>query len=304
MAQQTVGVIGLGKIGKPLAENLMKSGYTVVGYRRSPTPELEQMGMRRVGSAAEVGAAADVVLSCLGVVSALEETVAGLLTSARPGQIVVELGSYKIPEKAKHIAPLAAKGVKFLDGEVSGTPLMVAARKAAIYLAGDATAAQAVEPVIKAAVDSCFYFGEFGAATKVKLINNHLLAIHITAAAEAMAVATKAGIDVTMMVKAISAGSGGSGAFGARAQNMADRKFDPPLSTSAMLEHYIVEAQDMAAGVGRATPMLDCAAELYARAREKGVENRDIAVMIEVLESVPRVHAKTEKKGWSLFGRA
>jgi 3-hydroxyisobutyrate dehydrogenase-like beta-hydroxyacid dehydrogenase len=288
MSQPTIGVIGLGKIGKPLAENLIKSGYRVVGYRRSPTPELEQLGMRRVGSAAEVGAAADVVLSCLGQVAALEETVAGLLASARPGQIVVELGSYKIPEKAKHIAPFAAKGVAFLDGEVSGTPPMVSSRKAAVYLAGDAAAAQAVEPIIKAAVDQCFYFGEFGAATKVKVINNHLLAIHIAAAAEAMSVATRAGIDVATMIKAISSGSGGSGAFGVRAQAMAERRFAPPLGTSAMLEHYVIEAKEMAAKVGRATPMLDRAADLYAKAREIGVENKDIAVMIEVLESVRR----------------
>lgn len=284
----TVGVIGLGKIGKPIAENLIKSGFTVVGYRRSPTPELEALGMRRANSAAEVGAAADVVLSCLGPVAALEETVAGLLASARAGQIVVELGSYKVPEKAKHVAPFAAKGVKFLDGEVSGTPPMVAARKAAIYLAGDAEAARAIEPVIKGFADAHFYLGEFGAATRVKLINNLLVAIHIASTAEAMSLGVKAGVDLPTMIKAISSGSGSSSAFMQRAQNMAERRFAPPMGTSAALEHYIVEAKEMAMELGRATPLLDRAAELYAVAREKGVENKDIAVMIEVLESLPR----------------
>ena len=151
--------------------------------------------MVRANSAAEVGAAADVVLSCLPSVPALEETVAALMTSARPGQIVVELGSYDATEKARHIAPLAAKGVKFLDGEVSGTPPMVAARKAAVYLAGDEEAARTIDPVIKGFADSSFYFGAFGAATKVKLINNLLVAIHIAATAEAMSLCMKAGID-------------------------------------------------------------------------------------------------------------
>ena len=111
----------------------------------------------------------------------------GLLQSARPGQIIVELGSHPVPDKEKHVAPLAAKGAAFIDGEVSGTPGMVAARKAVIYLGGDAAACKKVEPVIKGFADMCLYFGPFGAASKVKLVNNLLVAIHIAAAAEAMA---------------------------------------------------------------------------------------------------------------------
>jgi 3-hydroxyisobutyrate dehydrogenase len=285
---QTVGVIGLGKIGTPIAENLIKSGFRVVGFRRRPTPELEKLGMQRANSAAEVGASTDVVLSCLASTPALEETVAGLLKSARPGQIVVELGSYDTKEKARHIAPLAAKGVKFLDGEVSGTPPMVAARKAAVYLAGDEEAARTIDPVIKGFVDSSFYLGEFGAATKVKLINNLLVAIHIAATAEAMSLCMKAGIDPLTAIKAISSGSGASSAFNARAQAMAERRFTPPMGTSATLEHYIAQVQLMAAELGRATPMLDRAAELYAKARECGVESKDVAVMVEILENLPR----------------
>lgn len=301
---QTVGVIGLGKIGAPIAANLIKSGFRVVGYRRSPTPELEAAGMVRAASAEEVGRSADVILSCLGAVPALDETVAALLKSARAGQVVVELGSYKVKEKAKHVAPFAAKGAVFLDGEVSGTPPMVTARKAAIYVAGDEAAAKAIDPVIKGFADNSFYFGEFGAATKVKLINNLLVAIHIASTAEAMALGMKAGIDVPTMIKAIAGGSGGSSAFSARAEAMAARRFEPPMGTSAALEHYIVEAKELATEVGRATPLLDRAAELYAVARSKGLDNKDVAVMVEVLESIEPGSFASQKKGWSLFGRS
>ncbi len=302
---ETIGVIGLGKIGKPMAENLMKGGFKVVGYRRSPTPELEALGMVRAASPADVGAQCNVVLSCLPDVAALDATVSGrdgLVASARPGQIVVELGSYKVADKARQIALLEAKGAKFLDGEVSGTASMVAIRKAAVYLAGDEAAARAIEPVIKGFADSIFYLGAFGAATKVKLINNHLLAVHLAAAAEAMAIATKAGVDIPTMIKAISAGSGGSSAFAVRAQAMAERKFMPPMGTSEALEHYLVEAKELAAEVGRATPMLDRAAELYAKARELGLEKQDVAVMIEVLEKTP-ADTPAKKSGFRLFRR-
>ncbi len=303
---QSIGVIGLGKIGKPMAENLMKSGFKVVGYRRSPTPELEALGMVRAASPADVGAQSDVVLSCLPNITALDETISGregLAKSSRPGQIIVELGSYKVADKARQIPVLEAKGAKFLDGEVSGTAGMVALRKAAVYLAGDETAARSIEPVIKGFADTQFYLGAFGAATKVKLINNHLLAVHLAAAAEAMAVATKAGIDISSMIRAISAGSGGSSAFAVRAQAMADRKFMPPMGTSEALEHYLVEAKELATDIGRATPMLDRAAEVYAKAREFGVEKQDVAVMVEVLEKMPPIES-AKKGGFRFFRRS
>ena len=305
MSATTIGVIGLGKMGTPMAESLIKNGFRVVGYRRSPTPELERLGMVRAASPAAVGAEADVVLSCLPSLAALEETMAGpqgLLRSARAGQVVAELGSYKIADKDRQRAAFEAKGAKFLDGELSGTPGMFAARKGVVFLAGDKDAAYAIEPVIKGFADNWFYFGAFGAATKVKLINNLLVAVHIAAAAEAMSIALKADIDVPMMVKAIATGSGGSSSFAFRAPWMAERKFTPVQGSPSQLEHYIEEAKALGASVGRATPMLDRAAELYARARTKGLHEQDVAVMLQVLEEMPPAKAKPRaKSGW--FGR-
>src|SRR5262249_18239212 len=147
---QTVGLIGLGKIGLPIADNLIKSGYRVLGYRRSPMAELEKIGGVPARSPADLGAQTDIVLTCLPSAEALDEVVqgkTGLVHSARPGQIIVELGSHLIPDKERQIAPLAAKGAIFLDGEVGGTPGMVSARKAVVYLAGDAGAAKKAEAV-------------------------------------------------------------------------------------------------------------------------------------------------------------
>src|SRR5262249_47265071 len=139
-AGETVGVIGVGKIGLQVAHNLIKSGYRVLGYRRHPMTDFEELGGIPARSPADIGAQADVVFSCLPSEQALDEVVQGpqgLVHSARPGQIVVELGSHPVPRKARQLDPLAAKGAIFLDGEVSGTPGMVAERKAVIYLAGN-----------------------------------------------------------------------------------------------------------------------------------------------------------------------
>jgi 3-hydroxyisobutyrate dehydrogenase len=295
---ETVGLIGLGKIGLPIAENLIKSGYRVVGYRRSSMAEFEQIGGVLARSPADAGAQADIVLTCLPSAEALDEVIQGahgLVQSARPGQIIVELGSHLIPDKERQIAPLAAKGAIFLDGEVGGTPGMVRARKAVAYLAGDEAAAKKAEPVVYGFTDVVHYFGAFGAASKVKLINNLLVTIHMAAAAEAMALGLKAGVDVDLMIKAVAGGSGGSTQFGIRAPWMAQRRFLPAQGDAKGLSHYFDLIGDLADRVGVATPLMDRAVELYERCIAMGLGSHDNAVMVDVIGSMPRAKKKAVK---------
>jgi 3-hydroxyisobutyrate dehydrogenase len=292
---ETVGLIGVGKIGLPIGENLIKSGYRVVGYRRSSLAEFEKIGGIGGRSSADVGAQADMVFSCLPSAEALEDVVQGpngLIKSARAGQIIVELGSYLVPDKERYVAPLAAKGAIFLDGEVSGTPGMVAARKAVIYLAGDNEACAKAERYVRGFADTCLYFGPFGAASRVKLVNNLLVAVHIAAAAEAMALGLKAGVDVDLMIKAIAGGSGGSTQFGIRAPWMAQRRFLPAQGTAPALQHYFDMIGEFADGVGVATPMLDRAVELYDKFMAMGFGEKDVAAMVDVIGALPRAKAR------------
>jgi 3-hydroxyisobutyrate dehydrogenase-like beta-hydroxyacid dehydrogenase len=292
---ETVGLIGVGKIGLPIGENLIKSGYRVVGYRRSSLAEFEKIGGIGGRSSADVGAQADMVFSCLPSAEALEDVVQGpngLIKSARAGQIIVELGSYLVPDKERYVAPLAAKGAIFLDGEVSGTPGMVAARKAVIYLAGDKEACAQAERYVRGFADTCLYFGPFGAASRVKLVNNLLVAVHIAAAAEAMALGLKAGVDVDLMIKAIAGGSGGSTQFGIRAPWMAQRRFLPPQGTAPALQHYFEMIGEFADSVGVATPMLDRAVELYDKFMTVGFGEKDVAAIVDVIGALPRAKAR------------
>jgi len=288
---ETVGFVGVGKIGLPIAHNLIKSGYRVLGYRRSSMAEFEKIGGVPAKSPADIGAQTDIVFSCLPSTEALDEVVQGpngLIHSARPGQIIVELGSHPTPDKSRQIDPLAAKGAVFIDGEVSGTPGMVAERKGVIYLAGDADACRQVERVVRGFADSCLYFGAFGAASKVKLINNLMVALNIAATAEAMALGLKAGVDVDLMIKAVATGSGGSTQFAIRAPWMAQGRFLPAQGTVPGILHYVEMIEDMAESLGVATPMLDRAAELYRRFIDMGLSEHDIAATVEVIDSLPR----------------
>ena len=242
-------------------------------------------------SPADVGAQADIVLTCLPSTQALDEVVAGphgLVHSARQGQIVAELGSHPVPDKRRQIAALAAKGAVFVDGEVSGTPGMVAARKAVVYLAGDAAACKKLETVMAGITDSCLYFGDFGVASRVKLVNNLLVAINIAATAEAMALGLKAGVDVPLMIKAIASGSGGSTQFAIRAPWMAERRFTPVQGSVPGLQHYFGMIAEFADSAGVATPLLDCVVPLYQRFMTMDLADKDVAAMVDVIAALPR----------------
>jgi 3-hydroxyisobutyrate dehydrogenase-like beta-hydroxyacid dehydrogenase len=286
----SIGFVGIGKIGLPICENLIKSGYSVVGYRRSSLADFEKVGGIAARSPADVIARANIVFTCLPDDAALEDVVRGpqgLLGPAREGQIVVELGSHPLPVKRRYVDLLAAKGATFLDGEVSGTPGMVAQRKAVIYLAGPPDAVRSIEPIVAGFADLCLYLGEFGAATKVKLVNNFLVALHIAGTAQAMALGLKTGVDKDLLLKAVVAGSGGSTQFGIRAPWMAERRFTPMQGSAAVLVHYLENAKALADDAGIATDLVDTLIDLYGRAVPM-IGERDVAAMLEFFESRDR----------------
>jgi 3-hydroxyisobutyrate dehydrogenase-like beta-hydroxyacid dehydrogenase len=284
---QTIGFIGVGKIGLPICEHLIRKGHKVIGYRRSSLADFETLGGIKAKSPADVGAQTDIVFTCLPNDAALEDVMHGtdgLVKTARPGQIIVEFGSHPVPVKEQYVKPLADKGAVFLDGEVSGTPGMVAARKAVIYLGGPADAVKKLEPIVADFADLCMHLGDFGAATKVKLVNNFLVALHIAGTAQAMALGLKTGVDKDLLIKAVANGSGGSSAFSIRAPWMAERKFTPQMGNAAGLAHYLDTAKEMAAEAGVATDLLDCLIDIYARA-VPNIGDRDVAAILEHFET-------------------
>jgi 3-hydroxyisobutyrate dehydrogenase-like beta-hydroxyacid dehydrogenase len=288
---QTIGFIGVGKIGTEISKHLIGGGYRVLGYRRSSMAEFEKIGGVAARSPAQVAEESDIIFSCLPGGDSLDQVVTGpdgLLRTARKGQIVAELGSHPLPAKERQVARFAEKGAIFLDGEVSGTPGMVMAKKAPIYLAGDAEACKAIEPVVKNFAEICMYFGPFGAASKIKFVNNLLVTINTAAIGEAVSLALKAGVDPDMMIKAISAGSGGSVLFPIRAPRMVQKNFIPPQGTFEMLSHYFDYIDDMAHSSGAATPLFDLASGLYERGIKRGLGDYDVAAVIEVIDDLSK----------------
>ncbi len=291
MAIKNIGVIGLGRIAMPIAMLLLKGGMRVPGYRRSAMADFEAAGGIAKDSAADVAADCDFVVSCLPSPEALDDVVTGprgLIHSVRPGQIVLELGTYSFDVKERQRVALAAKGAIFIDGEISGTPGMVAERKSSIFIAGDAKACETAAEVVKGFSDTCTYFGKFGSAIQVKLIANLLVTLNIAASAEAMALAVKTGIDMNLLINAVGSGAGSSRQFVIRAPWMAERKFLPAQGPVGTLAHYFEPIRSMAAQLNVATPMLDRAIGLYEKAAAEGRSEQDVACLVDVIGGLPR----------------
>ena len=197
-----VGLIGLGKMGLPIARNLMERGFAVTGYRRSGSPELAAAGGTVAGSSAEVAAEAEVLLSIVPDAAAVEEIIcgqAGTLTTLRPGTIHIEMSTIDIGHKTRLRDAVRARGGDLLDCPVSGSPGMVAPRRATTFASGDRASVDRVAPVLDAVSGPWVYTGEFGTGARMKYIANLLLAVHTVAAAEALVLARRSGLDLDLV---------------------------------------------------------------------------------------------------------
>jgi len=175
----TVGVIGLGKMGLPIAQNLMDRGLNVVGYRRSGTSDLTALGGTGAQSPADVASASDVLLSILPDVAALREVLLGsqgTMTKLRPGTVHVEMSTLDVAEKAALRDHVRSAGGDLLDCPISGTPAMVRPRAATTFVSGEKASVDAVREVLDAISGPWVYTGAFGTAARLKYVASLLVA--------------------------------------------------------------------------------------------------------------------------------
>src|SRR5918995_1049252 len=201
-----VGMIGLGKMGMPAARNLMERGFEVVGYRRSGSPELTAAGGIVAVSPAEVATQADVLLSILPDATAIEEVVSGevgTLTTLRAGTVHVEMSTVDVDRKSLIRDAVRGKGGDMLDCPISGSPGMVAPRLATTFVSGELASVDTVRPVLDAISGPWVYTGAFGTGAHMKYVANLLLAAHMVAAAEAMVLARRSGLDLGLVQRTL-----------------------------------------------------------------------------------------------------
>ena len=295
--KKTVGIIGLGKMGLPIAANLLEHGFTVVGYRRHMIDDFIIMGGIPAHSSKEVAQQCDVVITCLPEESALLDAVSGengLVHGAHPELTVVDISMLSMEAKEQAKQSLEQVGAHMLDSPISGIPPQVLTRKTVLFASGEKDIFERCKPTLEGFTSTIFYLGEFGAGTKMKCVANLLVGIHILAAAEAMALSVRSGLDPATVIQVISPSVASSAQFVARAPMMAAQRYEPALSTIDQIEECIVIINTLSKAVNCPTPMLNTAAHYYKGAIADGMGKEDVAAMYAFLEKTIKQNESRE----------
>jgi L-threonate 2-dehydrogenase len=275
-----VGVIGLGKMGLPIAMNLMSRGFLVIGYRRSGSPELTKAGGTVAASAAEAAAQTDVLLSIVPTADDVEEVIAGpagTLTTLKPGTVHIEMSTIDVDRKARLRDKVQSKGGDLLDCPISGSPGMVAPRLATTFASGDKDSVDKVKPVLDAISGPWVYTGPFGTGAQMKYVANLLLAVHTVAAAEAMALARRSGLDLELVQKTLDDSIASSAIWKQRGPMMAERAWSPAPGPVRTLHPILEQIEDHAAKTGLSASVFAAAKEVFDKALADGWGDLDIA---------------------------
>jgi 2-hydroxy-3-oxopropionate reductase len=228
----TVGFIGLGIMGAPMARNLVKAGYDVIGYNRSsgPVETLVSHGGRAAGSVADAVGDASVVITMLPDspdVEAVALGPGGVFASAAPGTIVIDMSTIR-PDVAVRVAEAGrAAGVRVLDAPVSGGEAGAVEGSLSIMVGGEADDFADARPVLDAVGKTIVHVGPAGSGQTVKAANQLIVATNIEALAEAVVFLQAYGVDLGAALEVLGGGLAGSAVLQQKKQNMLDQRFEP-----------------------------------------------------------------------------
>jgi 2-hydroxy-3-oxopropionate reductase len=219
-------------MGKPMARNLLKAGYSLIVYDVVPAPvaELVAEGAERGGSAAETASRADIIITMLPDGPDVEAAVlgpGGVLEGAKAGSIVVDMSSINPTVSQKVASACEAKGVEFLDAPVSGGEPKAIDGTLAIMVGGKPEVFEKVQPILQKMGASVTLTGPVGAGNVTKLANQIMVACNIAAMGEALVLATRAGLDPEVVFNAVKGGLAGSTVLNAKAPMVVSRNFKP-----------------------------------------------------------------------------
>lgn len=293
-AKGPVGVIGLGNMGSAMAANLVRAGYCVVGTDVVPAlrEALVREGGKAAADAAEVGRLCRWLILSLPSEAALEAVTEELAESCRPGSIVMETGTLPLAGKVRARDTLAQKGVVLLDCPLSGTGAQARQRDLAVYASGDKKAIEEVWEIMTAFSRVCYDLGEFGNGMKMKLVANLLVAVHNVAAAEAILLGVRSGLDAARVVEVIGNGAGSSRMFQVRGPSMVNRTWDEPMITNRVWQKDLRLISEALVSSGSPAPLFAATLPLYTAALATGHADHDTAAVYEVLERMAGLHPR------------
>lgn len=225
-----IGFIGLGIMGKPMARNLMKAGYSLVVHNRSDAAvnQLVGDGAKSASSPNDIATQCRTTILMLPDGPDVEAVVCsgnGMLDALRDGDIIIDMSSIN-PEVSIGVAEqVAARGGQYIDAPVSGGEPRAIDGTLAIMVGCPDVTFDEVRPILECVGGSVSHVGEVGAGQTAKLVNQVLVALHIEAMGEAFLLATVCGVDCARVYEAIRSGLAGSNVLNAKVPLLLERNF-------------------------------------------------------------------------------
>jgi 3-hydroxyisobutyrate dehydrogenase-like beta-hydroxyacid dehydrogenase len=288
--KQKIGWIGLGKMGVPMATNLMKKGYTMTVYNRTKgkTKALADQGAKVVGSPKEAAAGADVFISMISDDPALEGISYGpngAFEGAKSGAVFIDMStvspvaSARVDEKAK------AKGIKYLRAPVSGSTALAAAGTLTVFASGPKDAYDKCVEILGSMGQKVFHVGTGEEARYLKLVMNMMVGLTSAMAAEAFTFGEAGGMNWEQMIDIVNASVVASPLMGYKAQLLKSRNYAPAFTVSQMAKDF-----DIMIDTGKAKnvpmPITALVRQFWGSMIAKGKAEQDFFSLVSLLEDM------------------
>ncbi|GGJ67716.1 NAD(P)-dependent oxidoreductase [Deinococcus aquiradiocola] len=292
-ARPAVALIGTGLMGRPMAENLLRAGFPLTVYDRSPEPLalLARQGAQVAGTAAGAARHADVVITMLPNGDIVNRVLLDdlLLDALRPGTLLIDMSSIHPGIARDHAALLLSRGLAYLDAPVSGGTVGAAQGTLAIMVGGPERDAQRADAVFRA-LGSPTHVGPHGSGQLCKLVNQAIVAVTIGAVAEGLTLARAGGADPARVREAIMGGFCQSRILDLHGARMVEREFEPGGSITNQVKD-LDAVLDVASRHGVQMPLTHTVRDLFADMVERGEGGRDHSALVTQIERLAGLDA-------------
>lgn len=290
MPDTTVAFIGTGLMGLPMAQNLMRAGYPLVVHTRTQAkarPLLDK-GARWADTPADAAALASVVITMVSDTPDVRHVLLGehgVVETAQPGALVIDMSTISPSATREMAAELAKRDIDMLDAPVSGGVKGAIEGTLSIMVGGRAEVLGRARPILETMGKNIVHCGGHGQGQMTKLCNQIAVANHMIAAAEAIVLAKRAGLDPHALVQAIGAGAAGSWVINVLGPKMADHDFAPGFMVK-LLQKDLRLVMQAASELSVSLPGTALAHQLYAALEAEGRGDDGTQALIRVFEKL------------------
>jgi 3-hydroxyisobutyrate dehydrogenase len=287
MADRRIGFLGLGTMGAAMAANLARADFAVIAWNRSPgrAPELDDLGVSRAETPADVARATDAVVVCVSDTPDVEAVLfgpSGVDEGLVPGQLVIDCSTISPSATREFAARLADGGVALVDAPVSGGSEGAQKATLTIFCGGETEAVERARPILAAMGRTITHVGPSGAGQAVKAVNQVILAGTYLGVAEGVVLAIKSGLDVRQVVEALGGGAAQSWVLANRSERM--RVNDYPLGFKVALHRKDLGiALGMANEMGADLPVAELAAAVEDELIARGHADDDMSAVARII---------------------